>query len=457
MNADGKLDIVASVFPGIDVLLGNGDGTFMAAIQQSMSPPWGLTTGDINGDGKLDVVTTFRTANVVGVSLGNGDGTLQQTIYYPVGSTSGAIVSGDFNGDGATDVAVVNTQGNCVSILLGAKLPELGIASSHTDPFGLGENGAQYTISVVNNGPGATAGIVTVSDTLPSGLKATSMSGTDWNCTLATLTCTSSDSLAAGAHSAITVTLDVGTNAPSSGSNFVTISGGTAAGASASDLTTIVAGTAITVQTSPTGLQFSIDNKAPMSAPQTLYLTQGNHIFAVATPQAGAVGTQYVFTGWSDSDSEAATRTIDITNTVATYVESFKTQYQLTASALPEPGGTVSPAPGDFFDAGTTVIVTASPRSPYAFNSWSGAGLGSTNPISIVMNAAESITANFGVPGFSCAVAGDGTASVTDVQFIIYEALGISRPADDLNRDGVVNLVDVQKVIGAAMGMGCVY
>ena len=85
------------------------------------------------------------------------------------------------------------------------------------------------------------------------------------------------------------------------------------------------------------------------------------------------------------------------------------------------------------------------------------AASGTANPVSINMSAPLSITANFAVPGFTCAITGDTTASVADVRQIVNEALGVANPNDDLNRDGVVNIADVQKVVEAALGAGCLY
>jgi hypothetical protein len=62
-----------------------------------------------------------------------------------------------------------------------------------------------------------------------------------------------------------------------------------------------------------------------------------------------------------------------------------------------------------------------------------------------------------GTIGFTCAITGDASAGVADVQAIIDQALGVSPAVNDMNRDGVVNVADVQKVIGAALGQGCVY
>ena len=44
---------------------------------------------------------------------------------------------------------------------------------------------------------------------------------------------------------------------------------------------------------------------------------------------------------------------------------------------------------------------------------------------------------------------------MTDVQRLINQALGALPAANDLNGDGAVNVVDVQIVINAVLGLGC--
>ena len=457
LNGDGKADLVTADTVGVDVLLGNGDGTFQAPLRQSTgneSPA--LVCADIDGDGHLDVVSLNTATDLVNVLLGNGDGTLQPPIGYPVGAAPRSLVAADFNGDGATDLAVANSEGSSVSILTGIALPVWQIVSAHTDSFGQGEVGASYTITVTNAGPNSTAGTVTLSDTLPSGLTATAISGTGWTCTLSSLTCTRSDALAAGgSYAAVTVTLNVASNAPATVTNRVSVSGGSGVAASATDSTTVTSGPPVTIQTIPEGLLFTIDGGTVQTTPWTRYVNPGTHTIAVATPQSGIADTQYVFTGWSDSG--AAAHTITVGASAVTYTATFKTQYMFTAILNPVPGGTVSPASGTYFDAGSDVTLSSTPNSPYMFTSWSGAVTGASNPISLTMNGPASVTATFNVPGFTCDINGDTVTDVADVQLMVDEALGLALPNNDLSHDGVVNVAGVQKVVNAVLGMGCLY
>jgi FG-GAP-like repeat/Abnormal spindle-like microcephaly-assoc'd, ASPM-SPD-2-Hydin/FG-GAP repeat/PQQ enzyme repeat len=121
-NGDGNLDLVVANSSGnnVSVLLGNGDGTFQAAVNYPTgNDPDSLVVGDFNGDGKLDLAVGNASDNDVSVLLGNGDGTLQSAVNYAVGNTPLSAAVGDFNGDGVLDLAVVNSADNTVSVLLG--------------------------------------------------------------------------------------------------------------------------------------------------------------------------------------------------------------------------------------------------------------------------------------------------------------------------------------------------
>jgi FG-GAP-like repeat/FG-GAP repeat len=95
-NGDGKLDLaVADHFgttrPGgpvdgtLSVLPGNGDGTFGPAVSYpSVTHPNDVAVGDLNGDGKLDIVVANE-GGTVSVFLGKGDGTFLPPVSYAAG------------------------------------------------------------------------------------------------------------------------------------------------------------------------------------------------------------------------------------------------------------------------------------------------------------------------------------------------------------------------------------
>lgn len=124
--------------------------------------------------------------------------------------------------------------------VVGSPAAALTISSSHNGNFTQGQSAARYTVTVGNVVSAApTNGTVTVTETIPAGLTLVSMAGTGWACS--TKTCTRSDVLAAGAsYPAITVTVNVASNAPTLVTNSVSVSGGGSSSATASDPTTIV-------------------------------------------------------------------------------------------------------------------------------------------------------------------------------------------------------------------------
>ena len=126
-NNDGKLDIIATS-PNdayISVALGNGDGTFgPVVLMQGGVNPYGIVAADFNGDGKLDFAVTSNNdaqTNPVSVFLGNGDGTFQPAVQYPVGVSPARISAEDFDGDGILDLIVLNSSAGLptISVLYG--------------------------------------------------------------------------------------------------------------------------------------------------------------------------------------------------------------------------------------------------------------------------------------------------------------------------------------------------
>ena len=122
-NADGKLDLALfqpgdgnSVVGAVSILFGNGDGTLQAPKLASLSiSSAGMAAADFNGDKKADLILSNAdptTGNIIiEILAGNGDGTFKaaQTVLSGAGGTSVSVA--DFNNDGKLDLAVVTGAG----------------------------------------------------------------------------------------------------------------------------------------------------------------------------------------------------------------------------------------------------------------------------------------------------------------------------------------------------------
>jgi hypothetical protein len=88
----------------ISVLLGNGDGTFEAAVQYTVGEsPSSVAVADFNGDGKPDLAVATKSYLVI--LLGNGDGSFQPPVTVPGVTAPSFAVAADVNGDGKADLA----------------------------------------------------------------------------------------------------------------------------------------------------------------------------------------------------------------------------------------------------------------------------------------------------------------------------------------------------------------
>src|SRR6266852_3242954 len=121
-NGDGKPDIAVIDLPYISVLLGNGDGTFgPPSDNSSLAGAKWLAVADFNNDHKLDVLVTgqFGAGYNIGVLLGNGDGTLQNSITTPLQFVPSTVAAGDLNGDGNMDAVLSYDLGD-IGVFLGS-------------------------------------------------------------------------------------------------------------------------------------------------------------------------------------------------------------------------------------------------------------------------------------------------------------------------------------------------
>jgi hypothetical protein len=143
-NGDGKLDLAVPTVSGVDVFLGNGDGTF--AFKAVFPGPQGpLVAVDLNQDGKLDLAGLGPDLHGIGFFVsalfGNGDGTFQTPLSQATGKYPSALTTGDWNGDGVLDVAVSVVNDVIFEPAQGAPVPAAGPSGSIFLFFGVG-NGA---------------------------------------------------------------------------------------------------------------------------------------------------------------------------------------------------------------------------------------------------------------------------------------------------------------------------
>jgi hypothetical protein len=133
VNADGRLDIVATASAtgptrakqlplsrALALLLGDGRGGFQTSrIPMRTGEPWFVAIGDVNGDRKRDLVVTHHEQRELTVLVGDGAGNFRETVGSPfdLGHNAFQLVLADVNHDGQMDV--IAAAGDGVRVMLG--------------------------------------------------------------------------------------------------------------------------------------------------------------------------------------------------------------------------------------------------------------------------------------------------------------------------------------------------
>jgi VCBS repeat-containing protein len=121
-NRDGKVDLVVThaTSGAATLLLGNGDGTFGTATAIGTVATTGgnqIIAGDFNNDGKLDLAVALLSTSQIQLMLGNGDGTFTAGSAATVLSGPQGLAASDFDHDGDLDLVAANQLTNSIAIL----------------------------------------------------------------------------------------------------------------------------------------------------------------------------------------------------------------------------------------------------------------------------------------------------------------------------------------------------
>ena len=321
--------------------------------------------------------------------------------------------------DAAGNVYISDFANGAVRVLQPETEPLLTAASTHTGSFPPSGTGT-FSISVSDAAlAAASAGQITVTATLPASLTPVSMSGTGWTCsTSVPYHCNGSGN----SLGTITLTVNVASNAPPQVTNEVVVSGGGALATGSEDLALVGSATPV--------LQISATHSGDfvIGAQGTFTITVGNQIAAASTS-----GTVTV----SDTLLPATGLTgLTLSSLSSTWICSGTSCNNNTPIAG---GGNFPPITG-------TVNVAANAGSPLTNTATASGGGSSVSP-----SSADTIY----VVSTSCAVNGQGSFTVSDVQSIINQGLGKNKASNDINQDGVVNVVDIQAVINAVLYSTC--
>ncbi len=121
VDADGRLDLVCSTWSSdqLAVLRGLGNGSFAAPSTFAAGPGTrGLALADLDADGDLDIAVACADDSTLRVFLGDGSGAFAPSAAYPVGRQPALVIAADVTGDGRPDLISMNQAAATLSCLV---------------------------------------------------------------------------------------------------------------------------------------------------------------------------------------------------------------------------------------------------------------------------------------------------------------------------------------------------
>ena len=134
VDGNGTVDVVTADFAGtVSWFPGNGDGTlgtgraFPVASGASASAMW-VELADLDADGALDIVTANQQPGSASVLINDGSGGFGAPTLLGVGSYAYAALAADYDADGTLDLAVTN--GDAAFLETGARVVSTFLSKS---------------------------------------------------------------------------------------------------------------------------------------------------------------------------------------------------------------------------------------------------------------------------------------------------------------------------------------
>jgi hypothetical protein len=125
VNGDGLVDLISAnhgTWEGLGntltVLTNDGNGGFaLAASPTTDSGPFSVAAADVNGDGRVDLISANEATNTLSVLTNDGSGSFALAASLAVGRSPWSVVPADVNGDGWVDLVSANNGANTLSVL----------------------------------------------------------------------------------------------------------------------------------------------------------------------------------------------------------------------------------------------------------------------------------------------------------------------------------------------------
>jgi len=163
VNGDGKVDLISGNEMAEDgntltVLTNSGGGIFgFSATYTADYCPRSVCAADVNGDGKVDLISANYEVSTLTVLTNNGSGIFGSNATYTVGRGPSCVIAADANGDGLMDLICANDWDYTLTVLTNSGTASFSVNSKGGNlPAGLLTNNASgVTLSGTFTGNGA--------------------------------------------------------------------------------------------------------------------------------------------------------------------------------------------------------------------------------------------------------------------------------------------------------------